>query len=508
MSFGISISDLALILNGLVRVYETIKDAPRNFADLLAEYKLFSASVQHALALLDSGVAVGAEQQRSARLIFKACSKTLRGLKGFLFTARSLDRGSPKLRDMLRVTPEQVAGWKGRIEAQKAYLILFHSAHHSADLADIKKSIQFLVAREASRIQTDSSGSVHTIDSLSTTSREHWSEIRRALEEKGISPRTLNQYKDRILVEIDNVVSGNGDLHTQPDGDGTLIEQTPEDDKKASTALLLAAEQNNWDGVKQFIENNPALDVTTLASRLTFALAVLRHAWDVVTIFVEKEFNPDGKSADLQPVICIAASCQSWNTVRLLAERGANLESRDSTGHTALLRAAFHRNWAMVFSLADAGAKINTVAAASDGIDSNRPTSPTTVLSYAVMHRAWGQFASLLERGADANSRCLRGSPVVTVAASFKSWDVAACLIKHGADIHAEDQVGKTVVDYVAASMSPELLPHSSPEERLQLAAVAVHLLKKGVPGRGWFHEGNPLIQVLFPDWDTLRSLV
>jgi len=130
MSFGISISDLALILNGLVRVYETIKGAPRNFAELLAEYKLFSASVQHALALVDSGVAVSAEQQRSARLIFKRCSTTLKGLKTFLFTARSLEKGSPRLRDMLRVTPEQVSEWKSRIEAQKAYLILFHSAHH------------------------------------------------------------------------------------------------------------------------------------------------------------------------------------------------------------------------------------------------------------------------------------------------------------------------------------------------------------------------------------------
>jgi len=352
---------------------------------------------------------------------------------------------------------------------------------------------------------------VRTIDSLSTTSREHWTEIRRALEAKGISPRILNQHKDRILLEIDNVISGNDDLDTQLERGDTLLEQGIDQGSTRPTALLLAAEQNDWAKVNQLIEESPDLDITILESRLTFALAVLRRAWDVVTSFVEKGFNPDGKSADLQPAICVAASCQAWEIVKLLAGKGAHLELTDTTHHTALLRAASHRNWEAVFSLADAGADINAVAVDPNSTGPDRPASHITVLSYAALHRDWDQLSPLLERGADPNSKCPQGNPVITVAASSKCWKTVASLIQHGADIRAEDQVGRTVIDYVAASMSAaELVPQpGAEEERLELAAVAVLVLEKGGrAGRRWFNEENPLIPVLFPHWDSLCSLV
>ncbi|KAL5003075.1 ankyrin repeat-containing domain protein [Aspergillus recurvatus] len=470
MDFGVSTGDLIMILNGLVTLYQILKNSIPSFAKLLSEYRLFYSNVQLALGIWGSGN-FSPEQQANARLIFRGCKQVLEGLKKFLYHRRSLGTGSPKLRDRCDFRPSKVQEWKTRIEEQKACLNLFHSGHVSYDWPEIRESMRFLVAREVSRMQGRSSLSLDTSDSLSTASDEHWTEIRHALKDRGISPKIFNRFKDEILLEVEAVVSDNAERANPP--------QSQKYDPTVGKALLEATEQGNWSAVRQMLADAAHIDINSLEVRLTFSLAVARQAWDIVESLVAQGFDSNGKSADLQPAICVAASRQAWDTVTFLAGKDADLEARDDAGHTPLLRAASCCNWAMVFLLANAGARVDTFAKAPADKPLDKPASRITVLSYAVTYGAWDQIERLLDLTADPNSVSLKGNPIITVAASLSRWDTVLWLVQRGAAVDAEDKVGKRASHYVNTALC-KMWPKPTPEERAAIMVVAELLIEKG----------------------------
>ncbi|KAL3460865.1 hypothetical protein BJX64DRAFT_173852 [Aspergillus heterothallicus] len=457
MNLGIGISDSKFVWDALTLLCQGLPNATVNFIDLRSEVELFLTGLKAAKEFAGTHT-FSAQQQKHVDFTLKKCDQTLRRLRRFLESGRSLATGIPNVKAIFDFSNDKVSEWTDKIESRNLNLLMVYAMSDSASSAVVEQKLDHLaslVEREATRIESSSTRlSVATTDTASTASRDNWDEICHVLKERGISKRMLKKFKERIILHVERIVL---EEHEEP-----VNEDLTPDPRIVGTSLLTAAARGDWGEVEHLLEDSPHFEPRHPDVLKTYSLAVHNHEWNTVKLLVRRGLSPDGQSVDPQPAaISVAAESQAWGTVEFLATNRANLEVR--------IRQRATRDASLTH---DQGAREDELQSPRR----SRITTPPMANTCQTLNKVVGSS----------------GDTILIAAAAARRWSTVALLVECGANVNAVGQDGKTTLHYVFKGLAPHLHlltntgQHNQAakvpsQEALDVDKVAVLLLQRGV---------------------------
>lgn len=105
-----------------------------------------------------------------------------------------------------------------------------------------------------------------------------------------------------------------------------------------NTALILASECGNNEGVKVLLQNNALIDCTNFTRTTPLFAAILNHHADTAEILIKNNANVNVYCSRqfMTPLIC--ASWQGYGSiVEMLLDKNANIDAVDYSGDSALI---------------------------------------------------------------------------------------------------------------------------------------------------------------------------
>ena len=180
----------------------------------------------------------------------------------------------------------------------------------------------------------------------------------------------------------------------------------------ADSDLLKAAEEDNYDLVKQLIKAGADINARDAHGKTALMYGACKSNHGIVSMLLEAGADVNAVGDDGTTALTLLDFMELDNMKLLIAlmliEAGADVNIPDHKGRTPLVR--IMESWWMC--------------------QANSPLEVETI-------------QLLLERGADPNSN-LRGTPILYKVAEMGLADIARALIKAGADINMKNEDGRT----------------------------------------------------------------
>lgn len=475
MSFGYSVSDLVSTTALAWKIYKACKDSSSEFKNISSEVVTLHIVLKE---VHDSLICQRLTQHQEAELesVGKGCNDVLKDLEkllkkyGSVGTAKSL-----RVWDRMKWGLEDVKSMRDRLISNTTMLSAFNTAFlqcvynpdflpsstrltgvfSSFSQARIEAKLNTLITNNGAR-NRDSRISIHTLDSLSTDDRETWRQLRRNLQDIGISVQALKQHRRFIVswleeavrvgalegvVDDDNermdiprisIVDSAADTALQgstaatmlPANCGQLPSTTPNTRRKQSPCWPLTPAVN--EAMDPDFESLPRAakhgDVECIREMLNRGLSVNHHITAQGTM------------------LHMAAGYGHESLVWLLLLHGAQVMAKDKHGRTALHLAASIRYCDVIQLLLD----YNTDVAANDDQGS-------TTLHIASKNAQEEVVMLLLNKGASIAAGDNEGKTPLHGAASTGAAAVVGLLLQNGAEVYKQDNNGQTALHRAAS---------------------------------------------------------
>jgi uncharacterized protein len=243
-------------------------------------------------------------------------------------------------------------------------------------------------------------------------------------------------------------------------------------DREGSTALLVAAMQDQLDAAKRQLALGASVDAANRYRVTPLYVATLHGNIDMMAALLAARAEPNGAAPSGETLLMTAAHGGSVKAMQLLISAGARVDAREPTfNQTALMIAARGNNAGAVALLLEHGADINARTAVgetpaftppckgtgcgSEGVGINRGGLPDrgrrdpvkggmTPLLYAAREGADGAMAVLIKHGANLELAEANGMTPLLMALLNNQLGVARQLIDAGANVDASDFYGRT----------------------------------------------------------------
>ncbi|HAQ60804.1 TPA: hypothetical protein DCR49_02180 [Candidatus Delongbacteria bacterium] len=256
--------------------------------------------------------------------------------------------------------------------------------------------------------------------------------------------------------------------------------------------IVQEVKNNNYDGVKKYIEQGAELNYVNVYRTSPLMIAVMEGHADIVKLLLESGSDPnsvskiyfEGIESEYPPLV-ISVFKNNFEITKLLIENKAEINYSDDFP-SALLLAVLNKNITMLKFLLENGASLDSynleyrfdynrfkntywgnsliVVAArnrdydilnlllSKGISIDfRGRSSESALIYAVKMEDLKLVKYILDKGADANyTREYRSSkfvPALGIAVENRSYELIKLLLNNGADINVRNYKKQTPVD-------------------------------------------------------------
>lgn len=205
--------------------------------------------------------------------------------------------------------------------------------------------------------------------------------------------------------------------------------------------IFTAAEQGNFETVKEEIQNNPQL-LTAVDDRgysLLHKAAYNGHL-NLLEYLISQGADINAKSGSGSTPMHGAAFYGHPEIVIVLLDRGADFDIANAGGYTPLLSAGAANRGEIVRLLVDKGANINAVA-----------SDRRTPLYQAVWNADAELTRFLLDRGAEANIPTDMGVSLPYFATAFRDREFGLMLADKASDFAETDSLGLSMLHYSAA---------------------------------------------------------
>ncbi|KAJ7637015.1 hypothetical protein FB45DRAFT_453441 [Roridomyces roridus] len=207
MSFGFGLGDIALVTQLTWKLYKGCKDSPRDFQALTNELGSLNAVLGETRDYVEE---YGDElpEHRIERLnrLLDTCRGPLEDLEALLRKYNGLATQSQRTWDRMRFGMKDLSDVRQKLISSTTLLTSFNSALLNSSTARIEKRLNKFITEVQAGMRE---GSVISSTDVASTieSPEVWAEVRRELEDVGITAAVVEERHEFILTWIKNAVA-------------------------------------------------------------------------------------------------------------------------------------------------------------------------------------------------------------------------------------------------------------------------------------------------------------
>ena len=336
--------------------------------------------------------------------------------------------------------------------------------------AKLENKLNLLIAEVRSGRREGSLISNQTFDTAARNEKETWEELRKELEDIGISPSVITEKRQFIIEWFQEAVAaGRLDEDAPSDHEEYAISSYALDDPWPLTLQGLEHENENDTAPSMEMSSSMIGPPTTeqgvvgesISSRkhhseqsagvsharssrdnknsrlrvsyLTYILrGKHRHFLEAASsgdvprmeylLYKGAEIDTTSKSKGGRSALLLAAENGREEAVKVLLEKGANFDTKDSSDYTALHLAAQYGEMSVVQVLLDKGANFN--AKGSERVLEAKTSRGETALHLAALFGHGSMVQVLLDKGADLYARDIELYTALHLAAKSEHWSI------------------------------------------------------------------------------------
>ena len=343
--------------------------------------------------------------------------------------------------------------------------------------AKLENKLNLLIAEVRSGRREGSLISNQTFDTAARIEKEAWEELRKELEDIGISPSVITEKRQFIIEWFQEAVAaGRLDEDAPSDHEDYAISSYALDDPVPWPLTLQDLEHENENDTAPRMEMSSSMigpppteqgvvgesissrkhhskqsagvsharssrDKKNSRLRVSYLTSILRgkhrqfleaaSSGDVprmkYLLYKGTDIDTTSKSEGRRSALLLAAKNGREQAVKVLLEKGANFATKDSFDYTALHLAAQHGEISVVQVLLDKGADLEAKTSIGD-----------TALHCAAESGYESVVQVLLEKGADLDVKNHYKETALHLAAKFGHRSTVQALLDKGADLEAE----------------------------------------------------------------------
>ncbi|KAI0839967.1 hypothetical protein F5Y06DRAFT_19345 [Hypoxylon sp. FL0890] len=355
MSFGVGFGDLVLASKLAWTVYKACKDSGENFKRLSSEVASLHVVLKETEDYLNEFSEIDTSRKNRLTILTDGCNATLQDLEKLLSSYDRLGTQAQRTWDRMRFGLEDFADIRSRLVSNATLLTAFNSSLANSSTTRIEKRLNkfFCEVRAGYR-----EGSVVTTPDVVETieSPDVWAQLRRELEDIGISPAIMEEKHEYILTWMKSALA-----------EGLANEESPAAPSDA------VSPDSGYGGsmVSSYVDMNTANEEFELEMRRKQAERPLEEIFKPLT--VESTIPPIRKKSITDPSRLIrklfvkedalvqAASDGDIDKIAKLLSIGCNVNARDRWGWSALSMCAYGGHVAIARLLLEHGADLYNI---------------------------------------------------------------------------------------------------------------------------------------------------
>ncbi|KAK0613356.1 hypothetical protein B0T14DRAFT_277292 [Immersiella caudata] len=233
MSFGIGAGDLALVARSAWRLYKACKDSSEDFARLSTELmSLHAIMIETNEFLVENHDSMDLSRRHRLTILCDGCQSALDELNTIYTRYESLGTHAQRTWDRMHFGLRDLSDIRNRLVSSVTMLSAFNTAMVNSSQARIEKKITKFLAEVQAGLREGSV--VATPDAATAISKaDVWNELRRELEDVGISLPAAEENHEYILERIKKALDA-GELDELAPGQASDTEASA--DRKPSVA--------------------------------------------------------------------------------------------------------------------------------------------------------------------------------------------------------------------------------------------------------------------------------
>ncbi|KAI1482255.1 hypothetical protein K445DRAFT_376914 [Daldinia sp. EC12] len=352
MSFGVGFGDLVLASKLAWNVYKACKDSGENFKRLSSEVASLHVVLKETQDYIDEFPELDISRKNRLNILTDGCNATLEDLQKLLKSYERLGTQAQRAWDRMRFGLEDLADIRSRLVSNATLLTAFNSSLANSSTTRIEKKLNKFICevragyREGSVVTTPDV--VETIDSPDV-----WAQLRRELEDIGISPAIMEENHEYIsnwmksilahgLINEDSAVELDKTVSPDSGFGGSIV--------SSSADMNIANEQFELE-MRQKQAERPLDEVFKPLTVESTAPTVRKKSITDPTRLIRKLFVKDD-------ALVQAASDGDIDKVAKLLSIGCNVNAKDRWGWSALSMCAYGGHLAIARLLLEHGADL------------------------------------------------------------------------------------------------------------------------------------------------------
>lgn len=390
MSFGIGIGDVVLVSGLAWDLYKACKESSENFRRLSAELMSLHAVLKETEDFLKEHPDMETSRRNRLEILTDGCNMTLRDLQAIVKRYDSLSTQAQRTWDRMHFGLQDLSEIRSRLVSSTTLLTAFNTSVINSCTSRIEKKLTKYLAEINAGLRE---GSVVTTPDVAETMDfpDIWAELRRELEDMGISAAVVEENRDYIRTYLRTALA-TGMLDEQPPSDAVPVATSlptrnkmatpPSDsgyssgggsDRRPSAMSLNAA-------IGEF-EAELARQQRLRAATETGDVEALARSSDPPTVRKKSVVDPTRLLRRLfqkDTAIVQAASDGDIEKVAKLISLGMDVNARDRWGWTALSMCGYGGHKAIARMLLDHGADLDNI-----DVDGDTPSGLATQRGHA-----------------------------------------------------------------------------------------------------------------------------
>ncbi|KAJ7019824.1 hypothetical protein C8F04DRAFT_1275814 [Mycena alexandri] len=398
MSFGIGVGDIVLVATLAYNLYKGCKESSDDFRRMSSELgSLYAVLGETSDYIKEYGEELPDSREYRLHMVLHSCLHSLQELEALHTRYESLNTQSQRTWDRMRYGLKDLSDVRQRLISNITALTAFNTTLINSSTTRIEKKLAKFIAEVQAGMRE---GSVMSASKVASTraatldSPDVWVELRRELEDIGISALVVEERRDFIVGWLKNAVDGGFleiNAHFVAIDDVVIRSRsvTPSDDGMSTRSLTptnemdqesLAHSDLNTVGHRRAVMNaaTQAFDAELRNEHLDPVAAFNGHASSASssqttlrpTVVRKRAFGLVEKLFQKQTAIVQAASDGDLDRVKRLIGMGMDVNAVDRWGWSALSMCGYGGHVEIARLLLDHGAKIDNV-----DVDNDTPMS-------------------------------------------------------------------------------------------------------------------------------------
>ncbi|KAI0386406.1 hypothetical protein F5Y04DRAFT_121841 [Hypomontagnella monticulosa] len=355
MSFGVGFGDLVLASKLAWSIYKACKDSGENFKRLSSEVASLHVVLKETEDYLTEFSDLDTSRKNRLTILTDGCHSTLQDLEKLLKTYERLGTQAQRTWDRMRFGLEDFADIRSRLVSNATLLTAFNSSLANSSTTRIERRLNKFICEVRAGYRE---GSVVTTPDVVETieSPDVWAQLRRELEDVGISPAIMEEHHEYISEWMKSVLAqgladedDSAHLHNMVSPDsgygGSIV---------ASSVDMSTANEEFESDMRRRQNDRPVEEIFKTLSVETSTPSVRKKSITDPTRLLRKLFVKED-------ALVQAASDGDIDKVAKLLSIGCNVNARDRWGWSALSMCAYGGHVAIARLLLEHGADLYNV---------------------------------------------------------------------------------------------------------------------------------------------------